>query len=286
MKSLALLLAFFTLSPVFGYYENYYPENYQAAFSRGTWKDSALKEQLFLLLSSYHEKRGNLPDELKNASCGKNCYRHEMLGYGRARQYLFGDIHLKRDQKGEFYIEEVYCDRIFTDKDFGKPGSLGELRIPNNTILNCEHTWPQSKFSRGFNDELQKSDLHHLYPSETNANSTRGHKRFGEVTGDSPRNCDASKVGALIPIGGATGRELYFEPPAYHKGNVARAIFYFSIRYKLPISIEEEAYLKKWHQLDPVDEDETHRNERVFELQGNRNPFIDHPELTTLISDF
>ena len=71
-----------------------------------------------------------------------------------------------------------------------------------------------------------------------------------------------------------------------HKGNVARALFYFSVRYKMPINADEEEVLRRWHALDPVDADEIQRNEIVFETQRNRNPFIDMPELANYIKNF
>jgi endonuclease I len=77
-----------------------------------------------------------------------------------------------------------------------------------------------------------------------------------------------------------------FEPPETHKGNVARSLFYFSIRYGLRISPEEEAYLKMWNKQDPVDQEEMIRNNEIYKTQGSRNPFVDHPELADRIQDF
>ena len=75
-------------------------------------------------------------------------------------------------------------------------------------------------------------------------------------------------------------------PPAEHKGNVARALFYFAICYNLSISETEEFYLRQWHLFDPVDAEEIERNDQIEELQGNRNPFIDNPELVSSIRNF
>jgi endonuclease I len=113
-------------------------------------------------------------------------------------------------------------------------------------------------------------------------NSIRGNLEFGEVSHEAYQlPCSTSKMGA-IPI--APGD--YFEPPRDHKGNVARAIFYFSMRYGLTIDREEESYLRQWHQADPVDGEELARNDRIEEIQGNRNPFIDHPDLINQIANF
>jgi endonuclease G, mitochondrial len=64
------------------------------------------------------------------------------------------------------------------------------------------------------------------------------------------------------------------------KGAVARATFYFLLRYPAlrPYSDEAIATLLQWHEAEPVSEYERHRNAAIFERQGNRNPLIDHPE--------
>ncbi|NCB38422.1 MAG: hypothetical protein EOM80_06585 [Erysipelotrichia bacterium] len=77
-----------------------------------------------------------------------------------------------------------------------------------------------------------------------------------------------------------------FDVRPQSRGNIARAIFYFSTRYAKRIAPSEEEVLRKWHQEDPVDVHEKSRNERVEAIQGNRNPFIDKPEFVNNISDF
>ena len=79
---------------------------------------------------------------------------------------------------------------------------------------------------------------------------------------------------------------MFFEPMDVHKGNVARSILYFSIRYKMPIDNLQETFLKFWNLLDPVDAAEKARHEGIAKVQGNRNPFIDRPELALEIADF
>ena len=96
-------------------------------------------------------------------------------------------------------------------------------------------------------------------------------------------DCSASKSGSSNDGGGS---DDYFEPPTEHKGNVARALFYFSVRYKISIPPNQENYLKRWNDLDPVDDAERLRNEQVYEAQQNRNPFIDFPQLANYIEKF
>lgn len=80
--------------------------------------------------------------------------------------------------------------------------------------------------------------------------------------------------------------EKVFEPIIEVKGDMARATFYYVTRYKVNLDKNQEAYLREWHKKDPVDAHEIHRNERIFEIQKIRNPFIDKPELVDQIKDF
>lgn len=254
----------------------YYPTEYQKAFAQKSFKDENLKQKLFILMSSVHIYKNGKNDEISNHCTGEGkCYEHRAIGYRGARKVLFGKIHLKEDSQG-YYVEDVYCRK----KIRRNVTNIGPNVIPKNSIINCEHTWPQSRFNNSFSKGLQKSDLHHLYPTDSRANSTRGNNEFAEVDGEELADCDGSYVGVEKWQG------AYFEPPNEHKGNVARALFYFAVRYKLKISSQEEEYLRRWHHLDPVDQDELERNDLIQKVQGNRNPFIDYPELVQSISNF
>lgn len=207
-------------------------------------------------------------DEIKDELGNLIKNRHRALSYKEARKHLFGEIHLETDSNGSHYVTDVYC-LIKYDRSAG----VGPGRIPNNNILNTEHTWPQSKFSSRHPKNTQKGDLHHLYPTNNRANGTRGNSPFGNVNGSELDNCEASAVGRDATIGQA------FEPPQETKGNIARALFYFSVRYDMNLSRAEREVLIQWHDQDPVDSFESKRNDQVHEIQGNRNPFIDYPEL-------
>ena len=77
-----------------------------------------------------------------------------------------------------------------------------------------------------------------------------------------------------------------FEPREVHRGNVARALFYFSVIYDQPIEPFEEVVLRQWHIDDPVDQRERERNQKIATIQLSRNPFIDYPDLVERIGDF
>lgn len=205
---------------------------------------------------------------------------YKSLNYKNARLQLFNRLYLEKDETG-YYNLDVYCSKKFYRK---VKGDEAPSDLPDAKDFNTEHTWPQSKFNETMNEEVQKTDLHHLYPTTNKINAERGNLPYANIGIESPKklSCDASKLGS--PIGYAKG--LYFEPPNEHKGNVARAMFYFSVRYNMNIDAVQEIFLKFWHMLDPVDDVERSRNDQIAEVQRNRNPFIDDPELVLLISDF
>ena len=116
-----------------------------------------------------------------------------------------------------------------------------------------------------------RGDLHHLFACEPGCNSFRGNipyfdfPDFEEALRDECGKRDGTK----------------FEPSAA-KGIVARATLYFLLRYPGNISKSYDAKrlttLLSWHNTHEVSEYELHRNVAIFAAQGNRNPFIDHPE--------
>ena len=191
------------------------------------------------------------------------------LTYNEARKIMFGELFLEKTASG-YSIREVYCN-----KDIDESAGVGPGKIPNPEVVNCEHTWPQSKFSKKHSAEMQKTDLHHLYPSDMHANSTRNNFPFAEVKGKfTADDCRDSKIGNSLE-----GNIKSFEPPREHRGNVARAMAYFSVRYEMPIDAIQKKYFAKWNSEDPVDNEERIRHDKIMAIQGNRNPFIDYPEL-------
>lgn len=198
----------------------------------------------------------------------------KILSYRDARRVLFGDIYLTKNGN-QYNIIDTYCEETFDSSD-----GVGPNSIPSSGIINCEHTWPQSKFNVRMSRSAQKSDLHHLFPVKSLANSTRGNSPFAEVLGEGLPDCKSSMRGIDI-----YSQNSAFEPPQSHKGNVARALFYFAVRYKLNIPQHEEIHLRRWHTEDPVDSLESLRHEKIALIQGNRNPFIDDPYLIDRIED-
>lgn len=223
------------------------------------------------------EARTYVQLDLKEELHQQTSSKHHSFSYKEARRKLFNELHLEKDAKG-YFVKGVYC----LNNVYPFQGQHPNGRIPDASIVNTEHTWPQSKFSSTTPKEVQKTDLHHLYPTESRINSDRGNYPFAEVTRERNVHCPESQSGS--PTTGETG--IYFEPPHVHKGNVARAMFYFSVRYNMPIDPVQEFFFRRWHEEDPVDAEEKARNEKIATLQKNRNPFIDDPTLVRQISDF
>ncbi len=250
MKRILLILAILPILAQAGYY----PETLNQKIQQRKISEDELKTALFDLLSSTHKP----------------------LTYKEAKKYLFGTLHLKSNN-GEYFIHDVYCRKDFSS---GGPGS-----VPDQNKVNCEHTWPQSKFTSGFPANVQQSDLHHLFPTDSRANSTRGNFEFAEVKENrnvTDSECLSSKSGPSVLDGG----DNFFEPPSEHKGNVARALFYFSVRYKIHISDNQEEFLRRWDKLDPIDDEEKNRNNSIEKIQKSRNPFVDFPDLADSIKNF
>ncbi len=232
----------------------------------------------------------------KNESTVPVCIGRAHYDYDRAREILYGEIDSTVTPFGEFQIYDYYCQKWLGDAEFsGFPAAErpGPGHIITAKVANVEHTWPQSKFAVPKEKEdwvLRKTDFHHIFPTDTEVNRIRANDEFAEVIASSSQSmkCSDGRSGEGQILGELSPEKKnhYFEPPSQHKGDVARALFYFSTMYKLEISEYQEAFLRKWHQEDPPDQREKDRNEKIYKVQGNRNPFIDHPEWVEMISDF
>jgi len=150
-----------------------------------------------------------------------------------------------------------------------------EERFP----YNCEHVVPQSWFNK---NQPMRGDLHHLFACEVRCNSYRGNHPYYEFQGfgtDSSVQLDMANCGRAKVVNNIIGFE-----PEINKGTVARATLYFLLRY--PGVINEKGYkasdipmLLSWHKQHAVTEYEKHRNQYIYNIQKNRNPFIDHVDI-------
>ena len=157
--------------------------------------------------------------------------------------------------------------------------------------IHREHVIPQSSFNEA---APMKSDSHHVLPSDGYVNNRRSNYPHGIVSGTPTYTSnDGCKLGK--DSDGTT----VFEPMNQYKGDIARIYFYFVTCYQDKMStntfsvFDEKTYPSikskslstylKWHAEDPVSEKEIIRNNVAYGGQGNRNPFIDHPEYANRI---
>ncbi len=161
---------------------------------------------------------------------------------------------------------------------------------------NREHSFPRSWFGGAVSP--MNTDIHHVFPTDGKVNSYRSSYPYGEVGSASYSSENGSLLGSATSSLGYSG--TVFEPIDEFKGDVARAYFYMATRYENVVDDWESnstysdamldgssdqvfedwalEMLKDWHESDPVSQKEIDRNESAYSFQGNRNPFIDHPE--------
>lgn len=197
-------------------------------------------------------------------------------GYNNARTAMYSTIDVRADGR----VYGVYSG-------FSQQAKSTTYLNP----INAEHTIPQSKFGSA---SPMKSDIMHLFPTHGEVNGARGSNPFDDITdsqtdkwyiGDQSGLNDISSIPQSNIDDYSEKTSSAFEPREDHKGDVARAVFYFFTVYDISIDIDGLALggdvdmLYQWHQQDPVDDWERTRNERIEDTQGNRNPYVDYPDL-------
>lgn len=215
--------------------------------------------------AAYSFTQGLIDEPLKSAL--KNfCSTNTNSNYTTSRTVMFSTID---DYNSDDTITCVYTGR--------KVYTTGIPSVNPPQSMNTEHTFPQSFFNQA---EPMRSDVHHLFPSDEVANNRRNNYDFGFVVSNVIWENAGSKLGNDFE------NQLVFESRNEHKGNIARCLFYFLIRYDNPegyMDAKQEKVLRQWSIIDPVDANEITRNNRIQAFQNNRSPFVDHPELVERI---
>ncbi|MEQ8274131.1 MAG: endonuclease [Deltaproteobacteria bacterium] len=198
------------------------------------------------------------------------------FGYDAARNLMYG-ITGSVDVDEDNLVTCVYTAQQVEADGTRSPG-MGQ------DIITTEHSWPRSDGAENFPAE---GDLHHLFPAIAHANGTRGVHEFGDVACGDAGEAACTWSGGGSHLGpGEDARTEVFEVRAETRGDIARAHFYFAVRYELPIPAGEEGTLRRWHCEDPPSDGERARNGRIATHQNNRNPFVDQPQLVERIADF
>lgn len=192
------------------------------------------------------------------------------------------------DKKSNGKVWDIYSDvpggtppyqfTFFSDQ-CGNYGGEGDC-------YNREHSFPRSWF--GGTVPPMNTDLYQIYPTDGYVNGKRSNYPYGEVSNPSWVSGNGSKLGNCV-YPGYSG--TVFEPIDEYKGDLARTYFYMATRYlgedgSWPGSPMVDGaqpkewalnMLFEWHQQDPVSQKEIDRNNEIYDIQDNRNPFIDNP---------
>ena len=195
------------------------------------------------------------------------------------------------DTREDGTVWDMYSTNIY----YMASDTIGAVSIPDQEIEHClPKGWWGGKASSNENDAFM--DLHHLNPANARANNNKSDLPPGNVKEN------ITQVNPIFKKGNNSeyGSFLVFEPCDEYKGDFARAYFYIATAYENFIwqdaaknYITNDSYLEfkpwlqevlvEWHKSDPVSEKEIIRNNRVSDIQHNRNPFIDYPELVDYI---
>lgn len=230
----------------------------------------------------YYQARGKTKNTLKTA-LHELAQPQKVLKYGSGEGATWEGF-FSTDQKPDGSVYDMYSNIV---RYFNGFNSVSGMHI--------EHSFPKSWW--GGTNNFAYRDLYHLFPSDGITNSTKNNFPLG-VVGANPRlNNGVSKVGNNVFGTVYTG--LCFEPADAYKGDFARAYLYMSTVYQnlapLWVSpmLQKNTYpvwnrwaidlLLQWHKQDPVSIKERVRQEKVFSIQQNRNPFIDYPALADYI---
>lgn len=265
MKHLYLLFLFVT---TFSFAQA--PSNY---YDTATGSGYILKTQLRDIITAGHSDQG---------------YAGLWTGYAttdRDNYYEFDNTIL--DIYSEFPSGADNYNYTYSTNQCGNYSSEGDC-------YNREHLVPQSSFSEA---SPMKNDIHHVYPTDGYVNGGRGSFPFGEVQTASNTYQNGSQKGTSAVLGYSG---TVFEPIDEFKGDIARALLYFAVRYQNDVDTytsfdmfngtEDQVFqtwaidlLLDWHNVDPVSQKEIDRNDTAYNFQGNANPFVNHPEYANMI---
>lgn len=239
----------------------------------------------------YQAANGKKAAALKSALCGIIYNRTE-----KTYDYLWTAFRTT-DVRSDGKVWDMYSN--ITNFTFGtdQAGNYSQ----EGDVYNREHSFPKSWF--GGEKKPMYTDLHHMYPTDGYVNNQRSNYPFGETNGNKYKSANNfSKLGNCT-YPGYTG--IVFEPADEYKGDFARTYFYMITCYEEKLhdwytnysesrpTIDGSTYpgfqtwqlnmLMEWATNDPVSEKETARNNAVYGIQNNRNPFIDYPGLEQYI---
>lgn len=227
---------------------------------------------------------------------------HNILMADTSRYYSYGSG-ANHTWNGFYYTDRDTANNLVIDMYSNTlryfPTDYISLGYPGfGSNLHIEHSVPKSWWNS--HEWAAYKDLNHLFPADGSTNLSKNDNPLGVVSGTPTKDNGVSKIGpANYPD--YTGN--VFEPADQYKGDFARTYFYMATAYehyknlwditKPENMMQNNTYpvfktwainlLLQWSRQDPVSQKERTRNEKVYAIQGNRNPFIDYPDLTEYI---
>ena len=230
----------------------------------------------------YYYARGKKKAELKTILHQISAPITE-LDYGSGPGFTWQGFY-KTDQNADGTVKDMYSDSV---RSFSGYSSVKDMAI--------EHSFPKSWW--GAYENMAYKDLFHLYPADAYTNGIKNNLPLGEVTGTPMLDNGKSKIGKNGF--GTAYTDNSFEPADEYKGDFARSYLYISTIYEnlAPLwnspMLTNTVYpvwkpwaidlLLKWSRQDPVSSKELDRNDSIYTIQGNRNPFIDFPDMAEYI---
>mgnify|MGYP000459591928 FL=1 len=195
---------------------------------------------------------------------------HTFISYFNYKQTILNQFEVCDTTNGQSFVTCVYSgeNKVFNDPfDWTATGYSREHTY-------C-HSWMPT-FPCDNPEQPEYTDQHNLYPTNlANANSYRSNLPLMEITGNVLYTYLEGSVGY-------NGNQMCYEPRDAQKGNAARSIFYHATCYNGQNNLnwgiaanQDQATLKTWHFADLPDSYEIARQEYIFSVQGNRNPYID-----------
>ncbi len=241
-----------------------------------TFSNAAIPAGYYLFAKN--KQKSELKTALKNVSSPLR-----VLEYGSGQGFTWEGFYYT-DRQSDSNVMDMYSNVVRKQTNYW---AVNEMHI--------EHSFPKSWW--GAHENMAYKDLFHLYPADAVTNMTKSNLPLGEVKGTPTLDNGVSKVGENGF--GTAYSENCFEPADAYKGDFARSYLYissiyedFSQLWQSPM-LNNNTYpvwkpwaidlLLKWHRQDPVSTKELTRNEAIYQIQGNRNPFIDYPTLADFI---
>lgn len=238
----------------------------------------------------YSSLNGKSGQNLKNA-IHELVRPHTKLTYSSLWNYFPQTDAYPEQVNNRTLVWDMYSDNENIQKYWYFGGTRG---------LNREHSVPKSWWNSPSNVEAYEAgtDIMHLFPSDGEANSAKSNYPLGEVNTSLQVKFSNGVSTVGYPSISGSSTNYVFEPDDEYKGDFARVYFYMATCYqdytwKYTYMFNNSSYLTlnqyardlliKWHNNDPVSEKERDRNEAVYLIQGNRNPFVDDPNLADYI---